>query len=101
MKSNGKFNDVLLMTFSEFGRRVTQNASGGTDHGTANQMFFISGGLKKKGILNALPDLHNLNDGDLIYTDDFRKVYATVLKNWLGADENKILGWKNGVYDFV
>ena len=101
MKSNGKFNDVLLMTFSEFGRRVAQNASGGTDHGTANQMFFISGGLKKKGILNALPDLQNLNDGDLIYTEDFRKVYATVLKNWLKADENKILGWKNGVYDFV
>ena len=101
LKQNGKFNDVLLMTFSEFGRRVAQNASGGTDHGTANQMFFISGGLKKKGILNALPDLQNLNDGDLIYTEDFRKVYATVLKNWLKADENKILGWKNGVYDFV
>jgi uncharacterized protein (DUF1501 family) len=48
MKANGKFNEVLLMTFSEFGRRVAQNASGGTDHGTANQMFFISGGLKKK-----------------------------------------------------
>jgi uncharacterized protein (DUF1501 family) len=101
MKANGKFNEVLLMTFSEFGRRVAQNASGGTDHGTANQMFFISGGLKKKGILNALPDLQNLNDGDLIYTEDFRKVYATVLKNWLGADENKILGWKNGIYDFI
>ena len=57
--------------------------------------------LKKKGIINALPDLQNLNDGDLIYTEDFRKIYATVLKNWLGADENKILGWKNGVYDFV
>jgi uncharacterized protein (DUF1501 family) len=101
MKANGKFNDVLLMTFSEFGRRVAQNASGGTDHGTANQIFFISGGLKKKGIINALPDLQNLNDGDLIYTEDFRKVYATVLKNWLKADENKILGWKNGVYDFI
>lgn len=101
LKQNGKFNDVLLMTFSEFGRRVAQNASNGTDHGTANQMFFISGGLKKKGILNALPDLQNLNDGDLIYTEDFRKVYATVLKKWLKADENKILGWKNGVYDFI
>lgn len=101
LKQNGKFNDVLLMTFSEFGRRVAQNASGGTDHGTANQMFFISGGLKKKGILNALPDLQNLNEGDLIYTEDFRKVYATVLKNWLKADENKILGWKNGIYDFL
>lgn len=101
MKTNGLFNDVLLMTFSEFGRRVSQNASNGTDHGTANQMFFISGGLRQKGILNALPDLQNLNDGDLIYTEDFRKVYATVLKNWLGADSTKILGWKNGVYDFV
>ncbi|RZJ49631.1 MAG: DUF1501 domain-containing protein [Chryseobacterium sp.] len=101
MKINGLFNDILLMTFSEFGRRVAQNASKGTDHGTANQMFFISGGLKKKGILNALPDLQNLNDGDLIYTEDFRKVYATILKNWLNADSSKVLGWKNGVYDFV
>ncbi|MCU7615857.1 DUF1501 domain-containing protein [Chryseobacterium sp. PBS4-4] len=101
MKANGLFNDILLMTFSEFGRRVAQNASKGTDHGTANQMFFISGGLKKKGILNALPDLQNLNEGDLIYTEDFRKVYATILKNWLNADSSKVLGWKNGVYDFV
>ncbi|MDQ0593683.1 uncharacterized protein (DUF1501 family) [Chryseobacterium ginsenosidimutans] len=101
MKSNGLFDDILLMTFSEFGRRVAQNASNGTDHGTANQMFFISGGLKKKGILNALPDLTNLNEGDLIYTEDFRKVYATVLKNWLKADSSKVLGWKNGIYDFV
>ena len=101
MKANGLFNDILLMTFSEFGRRVAQNASKGTDHGTANQMFFISGGLKKKGILNALPDLQNLNEGDLIYTEDFRKVYATILKNWLNADSSKVLGWKNGVYDFI
>ncbi|KQT15078.1 twin-arginine translocation pathway signal [Chryseobacterium sp. Leaf404] len=101
MKSNGVFQDILLMTFSEFGRRVSQNASKGTDHGTANQMFFISGGLKKKGILNPLPDLENLNEGDLIYTEDFRKVYATVLKNWLQADSSKVLGWKNGVYDFI
>lgn len=101
LKSSGRFNDTLLMTFSEFGRRVAQNASKGTDHGTANQMFFVSGDLKRKGILNALPDLEKLNDGDLIYTEDFRKVYATVLKNWLGVDSNKILGWKNGIYDFV
>lgn len=101
MKSNGLFNNILLMTFSEFGRRVAQNASNGTDHGTANQMFFISGGLKKKGLLNPLPDLQHLNEGDLIYTEDFRKVYATILKNWLKADSSKVLGWKNGVYDFV
>lgn len=101
MKDSGKFNDVMIMTFSEFGRRVAQNASNGTDHGTANQMFFISGGLKKKGLLNALPDLQNLNDGDLKYTEDFRKVYATVLKRWLNTDDKKILGKTNGYYDFV
>ena len=94
----------MLMTFSEFGRRVAQNASNGTDHGTANQMFFVSGGLKKKGLLNDMPDLTNLNQGDLIYTEDFRKVYATVLKNWLDARPDKILGWQDGqkgVYDFI
>lgn len=101
MKSNGLFEDILLMTFSEFGRRVAQNASNGTDHGTANQMFFISGGLKKKGLLNPLPDLADLNEGDLIYSEDFRKVYATILKNWLKTDASKVLGWKNGIYDFI
>lgn len=104
MKSAGLFKDVMLMTFSEFGRRVAQNASNGTDHGTANQMFFVSGGLKKKGLLNDMPDLTNLNQGDLIYTEDFRKVYATVLKNWLDARPDKILGWQDGqkgVYDFI
>lgn len=101
MKSNGLFDDILLMTFSEFGRRVAQNASNGTDHGTANQMFFISGGLKKKGFLNPLPDLANLNEGDLVYSEDFRKVYATILKNWLKADASKVLGWKDGIYDFI
>lgn len=101
LKKNGLFQHVMLMTFSEFGRRVAQNASNGTDHGTANQLFFLSGGLKRQGLLNALPDLTQLNEGDLQYTEDFRKVYATVLKNWLRADSAKILGWKNGIYDFI
>ena len=57
LKANNRFNDVMLFTFSEFGRRVAQNASGGTDHGTANNMFLISGGLKQKGMINELPDL--------------------------------------------
>jgi uncharacterized protein (DUF1501 family) len=92
LKANNRFNDVLLFSFSEFGRRVAQNASGGTDHGTANNMFFISGGLKEKGVLNALPDLNDLDEGDLKYNIDFKNVYATVLKNWLGADAEKILG---------
>lgn len=101
MKENGKFQDVMIMTFSEFGRRVAQNASNGTDHGTANQMFFISGSLKKKGLLNPLPDLENLSYGDLIYTEDFRKIYATILKKWLHSDDQKILGKPNGYYDFI
>ncbi|HAK30915.1 MULTISPECIES: DUF1501 domain-containing protein [Sphingobacterium] len=101
LKKNSLFQHVMLMTFSEFGRRVAQNASNGTDHGTANQLFFLSGGLKKQGLLNALPDLTQLNEGDLQYTEDFRKVYATLLKKWLDADSAKILGWKNGIYDFI
>lgn len=91
LKKNNRFQDVLMMTFSEFGRRVTQNASGGTDHGTANNMFFISGGLKEKGVLNAMPDLTNLTDGDLKHTVDFKDVYATVLNKWLGADDSLIV----------
>jgi len=101
LKQNGVFQDVLLVTFSEFGRRVAQNASNGTDHGTANQMFFISGGLRKKGLINPMPDLTHLDEGDLIYTEDFRKVYATLLRKWLQADPGKVLGWKDGLYDFV
>lgn len=92
LKTNNRFEDVMLMSFSEFGRRVSQNASGGTDHGTANNMFFISGGLKQKGMLNPLPDLSDLQDGDLKHTVDFRNVYATVLKNWLGTSNPGILG---------
>jgi len=101
MKTNNRFDDVMLMTFSEFGRRVSQNASGGTDHGTANNMFFVSGGLKNKGILNAMPDLNNLNEGDLKHTVDFKDVYATVLNKWLGADDKKILGKQYDYLSFI
>lgn len=98
LKKNNRFQDVLLMTFSEFGRRVSQNASNGTDHGTANNMFFISGGLKEKGILNTLPDLADLNEGDLKHQVDFKNVYATVLNKWLGTDDKIILGKQ---YDYL
>jgi uncharacterized protein (DUF1501 family) len=91
LKSNGRFDDVLLFTFSEFGRRVAQNASNGTDHGTANNMFFISGGLKQKGLINELPNLADLEEGDLKYKIDFKSAYATVLKKWLNADDKAIL----------
>lgn len=101
LKKKGRFEDVLLMTFSEFGRRVAQNASNGTDHGTANSMFFISGGLKKKGILNDFPDLSDLTDGDLKHKVDFKNVYATVLNKWLGSDDAKILGRQFNHLDFI
>jgi uncharacterized protein (DUF1501 family) len=101
LKKNNRFGDVLLMTFSEFGRRVSQNASNGTDHGTANNMFFIGGGLKRKGLLNALPDLGDLAEGDLKHTIDFKNVYATVLNNWLGINHESILGKKYERMDFI
>ena len=101
MKSNNRFEDVTIMTFSEFGRRVAQNASGGTDHGTANNMFFISGGLKEKGLLNKMPDLNDLKEGDIKHTVDFKSVYASMLHNWLGADDKEILGKKYEILNFV
>jgi len=101
LKKNNRFQDVLMMTFSEFGRRVSQNASGGTDHGTANNMFFISGGLKEKGMLNALPNLADLNEGDLKHTVDFKDVYATVLNKWLGANDKLILGKQCNYLQFI
>ncbi|HYK56800.1 MAG TPA: DUF1501 domain-containing protein [Flavisolibacter sp.] len=101
LKAANRFNDVLFFTFSEFGRRVSQNASGGTDHGTANNMFLISGGLKQKGLLNAMPDLNDLDEGDLKYKVDFKNVYATVLDKWLGANDEKILGKKYDQLKFL
>ncbi len=91
LKANNRFEDVLFFTFSEFGRRVAQNASNGTDHGTANNMFFISGGLKQKGLINEMPDLAALDEGDLKYKVDFKNAYATVLNKWLKADDKAIL----------
>ena len=101
LKDNNRFQDLMLFTFSEFGRRVSQNASGGTDHGTANNMFFISGGLKQKGILNPMPDLADLDEGDLKYSVDFKNAYATVLNKWLGADDKLILSKKYDQLNFI
>ncbi len=89
------------MTFSEFGRRVSQNASGGTDHGTANNMFLVGGGLKQKGLINELPDLADLDEGDLKYKVDFKNVYSTVLNKWLNADDKAILGKKYEHMNFI
>ncbi|CAN5493516.1 DUF1501 domain-containing protein [soil metagenome] len=101
LKQNNRLNDTLVMTFSEFGRRVSQNASNGTDHGTANNIFMINGQLKKPGFYNSAPDLTDLDNGDLKYKIDFRTVYANVLNKWLGADDGKILGQKFKSLDIV
>ncbi|MBL0132332.1 MAG: DUF1501 domain-containing protein [Chitinophagaceae bacterium] len=101
LKGNNRFDDVLLFTFSEFGRRVQQNASNGTDHGTANNMFLISGGLKQKGMINALPDLADLDEGDLKYKVDFKNVYATILQKWLKADDKAILAKQYEYLNFI
>jgi len=101
LKQHNRFEDVLLFSFSEFGRRVNQNASGGTDHGTANNMFFVSGGLKQKGFLNGMPDLTDLQEGDLKYKIDFKNVYATVLEKWLDTDSTRILGRKYEPLHFI
>jgi len=101
LKAQRRFEDVLLFTFSEFGRRVEQNASNGTDHGTANNMFLVSGGLKQKGLINPLPDLNDLNEGDLKYNIDFKDVYATVLNKWLKADDKLILNNKYNYMSFI
>ncbi|MGI4884869.1 MAG: DUF1501 domain-containing protein [Janthinobacterium lividum] len=92
LQKNSQWANTLVLVFSEFGRRVGQNASNGTDHGTANPVFLLGGSLQQKGLLNDAPDLANLDQGDLRHQVDFRGIYATVLKDWLGADDTSILG---------
>ncbi|HSG73053.1 MAG TPA: DUF1501 domain-containing protein [Planctomycetaceae bacterium] len=81
---------VLVLVFSEFGRRVEENDSQGTDHGTAGPMF-LAGPAVKAGLHGQTPDLTNLEDGDLKMTTDFRSVYATILSQWLSIDPAKCL----------
>jgi uncharacterized protein (DUF1501 family) len=91
LKTQGNQDRVLVMTFSEFGRRVEQNASGGTDHGAAAPMFLM-GPKITPGLLGNHPSLRDLDQGDLKYNTDFRSVYATILQNWLGTPSKPILG---------
>jgi uncharacterized protein (DUF1501 family) len=91
LKAINKWDDTLIFTFSEFGRRVEENASAGTDHGTAGNVLLFGKNLKKKGIVNQAPNLENLDNGDLKYSVDFRSIYKNILENWLNADANKII----------
>ena len=91
LKKQENADRVLMMTFSEFGRRVEQNASGGTDHGAAAPMFLFGQNLKA-GVLGKHPSLTDLDGGDLKFGTDFRSVYATILQGWLDAPSKPILG---------
>jgi uncharacterized protein (DUF1501 family) len=91
LAAHGNDKRVLTMTFSEFGRRVAENASRGTDHGEAAPVFLIGGGVKG-GLYGRHPDLGQLNAGNLTFTTDFRSVYATVLERWLGRPAAPVVG---------
>lgn len=93
MEALGKADKVVVLAFSEFGRRASENASQGTDHGQAAPMFLI-GKRVKGGIHGPLPDLANLNNGDIGFTQDFRGVYAAALDEWMGGDSQVVLGQK-------
>ncbi len=92
MELSGNIDRVLVMTFSEFGRRVKENGSGGrrgTDHGAAN-CFFLMGGQVRGGVYGGQPDLADLDKGNLKHKIDFRSVYAKVIRDWLGGKATSV-----------
>jgi uncharacterized protein (DUF1501 family) len=91
MAARGQQNRILMMTFSEFGRRARENGSLGTDHGSAAPMLLV-GGRVKAGLVGAHPSLTELEAGNLRHHTDFRQVYAAVLENWLGVPSRPVLG---------
>ena len=88
IKRIGRADDVAVMMFTEFGRRVEENGSLGTDHGTATPMFIVGKGVKG-GLHGRHPSLTDLDDGNMKMTTDFRRVYATMIKEWLGYDDTQ------------
>jgi uncharacterized protein (DUF1501 family) len=88
---HGHGDRTLVMSFSEFGRRVAENASAGTDHGAAAPMF-LAGSPVRAGLVGEHPSLNDLDDGDLKFHTDFRQVYATLLDRWLGWSSAAVLG---------
>jgi uncharacterized protein (DUF1501 family) len=90
LAAHGNDKRVLTMTFSEFGRRVAENASRGTDHGEAAPMFLIGGGLRG-GLYGEHPSLDTLDNGDATFNVDFRSVYATVIEKWFGRPTKDVI----------
>lgn len=93
LSARGHKDRVMMMTFSEFGRRAKENGSQGTDHGSAAPMFLV-GSKVKAGVIGKHPSLEKLEDGNLVHHTDFRRVYAAVLENWLGVRHQDVLGQK-------
>jgi uncharacterized protein (DUF1501 family) len=101
LKGDPRAGGVVVMTYSEFGRRVAQNASGGTDHGTAAPLFIAGPAVKGGKFFGDEPSLTVLDQGDLRYTTDFRSVYSSVLAKVLGVDPTVALGRNWPVLDIV
>lgn len=102
LKTNNTFQDTLILTFTEFGRRVKQNYSDGTDHGAANSLFVVGENLKRAGLYNLPSSLTDLDDnGDIKYEIDFREVYATIIDKWLQVDDRKILNKSFSKLNFI
>jgi uncharacterized protein (DUF1501 family) len=97
LRAGGHDKRVLVMTFSEFGRRVQENGSRGTDHGSGSCLFVV-GPAVKAGPIGPHPSLSDLDAGDLKYHTDFRRVYATLLDGWLHCDSRTVL---NGQFEHL
>ena len=95
---SGHWDNTLIMTYSEFGRRAKENESGGTDHGTAAPHFLMSGSLEG-GLWGIHPDLGNLKDGDVQFTTDYRVVYDKILSDWFGLDQNRFQNYRSNITD--
>ena len=98
LKQSGHWENTLIMTYSEFGRRAKENESGGTDHGTAAPHFLMSGSLEG-GLWGIHPDLGNLKDGDVQFTADYRVVYDKILSDWFGLKQNRFENYRSNITD--
>ena len=98
LKQSGHWENTLIMTYSEFGRRAKENESGGTDHGTAAPHFLMSGSLEG-GLWGIHPDLGNLKDGDVQFTTDYRVVYDKILSDWFGLEQNRFKDFRSKITD--
>jgi len=98
LKQSGHWENTLIMTYSEFGRRAKENESAGTDHGTAAPHFLMSGSLEG-GLWGIHPDLGNLTDGDVKFTTDYRVVYDKILSDWFGLGQNRFQNYRSDITD--